>query len=371
MTWLPRFLRPGPGPRILASLALAAAVAWPAAAAAESTLPPDVPLTVQPTLTVPPLPSGTVVEDRGWLRLSYPKGTEERIRPVTGDADAVKRSLGDALGQIVLDRVEVRIARTPEDMAALAPVGLPPPAYAVGVTYPAARLVVISLVDPQSHEGTDVPEVFRHELAHMALGDATLEHHVPLWFNEGLAIQLSGEHALARQQVLGQASLSKSLLPLSDLDAHFPRDRFEVGIAYAQSADFVRFLLRREDQQRFVALIGRVREGQAFERAAADAYGADLRKLEFEWREGLAKRFSIWPVLAGGSVMWLAIFVLAWGWVNRRRRAKETFARWEREEAAHRVVLEVAADALADVDPIAHTAGLPVVQHEGQWHTLH
>lgn len=362
MTWLMR---------ILAPLVLAVSVTWPGTAAAEPTLPPDVPLTVQPTLTVPSLPTGTVVEDRGWLRLAYPKGTEERIRPVADEADSVKSSLADALGQVVLDRVEVRIARTPEDMAALAPIGLPPPSYAVGVTYPAARLVLISLIDPGSHEGTDVPEVFRHELAHMALGDATLEHHVPLWFNEGLAIQLSGEHALARQQVLGRASLSRSLLPLSDLDAHFPRDRFEVGIAYAQAADFVRFLLRREDQQRFVALIGRVRDGQAFERAVADAYGADVRKLEFEWREGLSKRFSIWPVLAGGSVMWLAIFVLAWGWVNRRRRAKAMFAKWEREDAAQRAVIEIAADALADVDPIAHTVGLPVVQHDGQWHTLH
>ena len=334
-------------------------------------LPPDMPLTVQPTLAVPALPADAVREEHGWLTFAYPRGTEERVRPVIDEADTIKASLADALGQPVLDHVEVRIARTPEDMAALSPVGLPPPGYAVGVTYPAAHLVLVSLVDPQSHEGTDVPEVFRHELAHMALHDATLGHHVPLWFNEGLAIHLSGEHALARQQMLAQSSLSKSLLPLSELDAHFPRDRFEVGIAYAQSADFVRFLLRHEDQQRFTALVSRVRDGEAFERALADAYGSDVRKLEFEWREGLAKRFSIWPVLASGSVMWFAVFALAWGWVRKRQRAKATLERWDREEAAERAIADATPAAHEDIDPATHKVGIPVVQHDGHWYTLH
>jgi len=363
---------------------LALVVAWvltfarPALAEPTAALPPDMPLTVQPTLTVPAVPEGTVVEEHGWLRFAYPKGTEERVRPVIDEADAIKGSLSDALGQPVLDHVEVRITRTPSDMIDVAPVGLPPPAYAVGVTYPAARLVIVSLVDPQSHEGTDVPEVLRHELAHMALSDATLGHHVPLWFNEGLAIHLSGEHALARQQMLGQASLSRSLLPLAELDAHFPRDRVEVGVAYAESADFVRFLLRHEDEQRFQALVSRVREGEAFERALGDAYGSDMRKLEFEWREGLSKRFSIWPVLASGSVMWLSIAALAWGWVRKRRRAKATLDRWEREEEAERAFAAAALAAQAKAEEPAEPAfdpaekvGIPVVHHDGHWHTLH
>ena len=57
-------------------------------------------------------------------------------------------------------------------MARLAPPESPPPKYAVGVAYPALKLVLVSLVDPKSFEGTDLVEVLKHELAHVALEDA-------------------------------------------------------------------------------------------------------------------------------------------------------------------------------------------------------
>src|SRR5207248_2219474 len=134
----------------------------------------------------------------------------------------------DSLGQPVLEHVELRIARSADAMASLAPASLPPPPWAVGVAYSSVQLVLVSLVDPTSHEGTDVPEVARHELTHVALEDALAGHHVPLWFNEGLAIHFSGENAMTRWETLGQASLSKTLLPLADIDAAYPRDRYDV-----------------------------------------------------------------------------------------------------------------------------------------------
>lgn len=332
-------------------------------------LPPDVGITIQRQVDLPPLPEDTVVEEHGWLRIAYPKGTESRVKDAIDQADDYKAMLADALGEDVLDRVEIRVARTPESMAELVPPSFAPPPWAVGISYASVRLILVSLIDPQSHEGTDVPETIRHELAHVALDDATQGHHVPLWFNEGLAIHFSGENSMTRTQTLWQASMSKSLLPLSDVDTAYPRDRYEVGVAYAESADFVQFLLRDPDRSRFSSLIERVRNGTAFERALADAYGSDLHRLEFEWREGLSKRFTIWPALAGGSFIWIAsIGVLVLAWVRKKRRAKATLERWEKEEALE--------DALArvDEDPIPDAAMVKTkttVEHDGRWYTLH
>lgn len=335
--------------------------------------PPDVPLSIQPsTLKLPELPQDMVVEEHGWLRVAYPKGTESRIEPLVKEADDFKETLVDSFGQSVLDRVELRVARSADAMAALAPASLPPPPWAVGVAYPSVRLVLVSLVDPTSHEGTDVPEVVRHELTHVALDDATAGHHVPLWFNEGLAIHFSGENAMNRTSTLWSASMSKTLLPLADIDTSYPRDRYDVGVAYAESADFVRFLLREPDHERFGSLVERIRGGTAFDRAIGDAYGSDVRRLEFEWREGLSKRFTIWPALTGGSIVWLfGIVILGVGWVRKRRRSKATLEKWAIEESAAETVRIPVPLALESEVPPPSLPRVPIVEHEGSWHTLH
>jgi len=365
---------------LLAVLALV--LASPLAAASDDppalATPRDTPLILEPTsVTIPPLRADMASTDHGWLRIAYPKSVEDRALALLPDADSFKSELSAWLGQNVLDHVEVRIARSPEDMDALAPVGYPPPRYAVGVAYSPLHLVLITLRSPKTAEAPDLGEVLRHELVHVALEDATGGHHVPMWFNEGLAVYGSGEASWQRMHTLWDATLSRTVLPLADLDKSFPQENYEVSIAYAESADFVRFLLRTEDRARFGALVERVRKGTPFDRALADSYGTDTRKLEYEWREELTKRYSFWPVLTGSSMLWaLIIGVMALAWVRRRRKTKETLQRWEREEAEEeqrRLRATVVGAAAAEEDALAMRplSGVPAVEHDGQWHTLH
>jgi hypothetical protein len=250
-------------------------------------------------------------------------------------------------------------------------VGHPPPRYAVGVAYAPLHLVLVSLREPKTADATDLREVLKHELVHVALYDATQGHHVPLWFNEGLAVYASGESSLLRTRTLWDATLSKTILPLEDLDRGFPEENQQVSIAYAESADFVRFLLRDEDRARFGSLIERVRKGSPFDRALSDAYGDNVRKLEYQWREELDKRFSFWPVLTGSSMLWAGIMgVLVIAYVRRRRKAKETLARWAKEEAEEDRQRAVLVDA-NDSDALVMRRAVPAVQHDGRWHTLH
>lgn len=346
--------------------------------AAAPAVPHDAPIT-RPGLVIPPVPASYVTKDLGWLELAYPPRASERVAPLLRDAEAIKAELAEALGQPVLSRVVVRVAPTPEEMARLAPAEAPPPAYASGVAYRGLRLVLLTMMAPRGAEAVDLEEVFRHELAHVALEDALRGEHVPVWFNEGLAISLSGELAMARTKTLWSATLSDTLLPLSELDRSFPRDNFEVSIAYAQSADFMRFLMRRSDRLRFTALIERVREGEPFERAVAEAYGADLRRLELEWRGNLEKRFSVIPALTGGGVIWvLVIAALVAAYVRRRRRTRAILERWGREEAlederrARRArAMRESAESTWPPAPLPGAAVATKVEHHGRWHTLH
>jgi hypothetical protein len=349
--------------------------------------PPDAPLfSPAVTITVPPVPASFQQRDLGWMTIAYPPSVHERVQPLIDMAPAFKARLADVLGQPVLEHVDVRIARSADDMAQLAPREAPPFSYAVGMAYntapsqgPALHLVTLSLLSPTGAEATDLETVFKHELFHVALEDAVRGHHVPLWFNEGMAIYESDENRLLRVKTLWDATLSRTVIPLADLDRGFPSQHEEVSIAYAESADFVRFLLRDQDQQRFAALIERVRAGQPFDRALSDAYEHDLRKLEYQWREDIAKRYTFAPILASGSLVWgAALVALLLGYARKRKKDRATLARWEAEEAARAPAPGPGAlerspppDALPAALRMPSSPGLPKIEHDGSWHTLH
>ncbi|MBI5537173.1 MAG: hypothetical protein HY898_30905 [Deltaproteobacteria bacterium] len=348
---------------------------------------PDVSMPAE-AIVIPSPPSTFKSRDEGWIRFSYPSSQEGRISYLLEAANDVRAELAAELGRPVLDQVDVRIARTFEEMAALAPVGMPPPDYAEGVTYARLRLVIISLVAPNSSEPPNLTEVLKHELAHQALHDAVGGHAVPRWFNEGYAVHASGESSLVRTKTLWTATLAKRLLPMSDLDRSFPAHSDLASIAYAQSADFVRYLLRRQDRARFNMFIERLERGEPFDRAITDAYSSDLRRLEFQWREELNKRFSWAPVILGGGLLWIgAIVLVGLAFLKRRRDTRKTLARWAREEAEEdrrakearerppvHVIISHRDQALSFPAPPVRAANgepVPKVEHDGRWHTVH
>jgi hypothetical protein len=315
----------------------------------------------------------------------------ERVQPLIDEADSVKRQLTERLGVEVLSDVTVYVARTPGEMASLAPEGAPFPKYAAGVAYSNLRFVLLTIHPVHPNSRHELSEVFRHELAHVALHEAVKGHHVPRWFNEGFAVFASGESSFPRMQTLWTATLSNDLLPLKRMERSFPEDAQTASVAYAEAADVVRFLVRKQDKERFTAMIERIQGGQGFEPAMRDSYGVDLAGLEYEWREDVARRYTFWPVLFSGSFIWaFAIGLFAWGFRRRKKRDKVTLARWSREEAREEELRRRIAEAAQDgrvhivlsrggkeepsqelMPPVGTEAPVPKVEHDGQWHTLH
>ncbi len=378
-----RFLRLFAAQMALAAIVVFATLGWGRSASADEPptdgVPRDVSVMVQPEAAkLPGLPPDFERLEHGWITLELPSSIHDRGEELLRDADETRARISDDFGQPPVERVLVRIGRSPEQMAELAPVGAPPFTYATGMAYPEIRLILLSLLAPQTYEAPDLKEVLRHEIAHLALADAVGGHHVPRWFDEGVAIHESGELALARMKALWDATIAKRVLPLASLDQGFPTDTYEVTEAYAESADFVRFLMRDADRARFGSLLQRVRAGIPFHRTLEDAYGVDVRKLEYQWHEELGRRFGILPMLTGGGVVWALISGLTIAaWVKRRRRAKVKLAEWAREEAEMDAVVAAsriqgaAAQAPADDEVPPRMPSIPVVEHDGRWHTLH
>ncbi len=384
-------------------------LSFPAVSSAAAQLrdaPADVLLDGALRLSVPALPEGFVQRDAGTVRFELPIVAETAVQPLLDEAATVWVRIASELGAPLDRPLTVRIGRSPEEMAALAPPEAPPPDYAVGVAYPEVDLLLLTLTAPETWERPELHEVFAHELAHVALhravSDGEIERPLPRWFDEGVAVHVAGERSVERIEVLWQGTVAGRLIPLDQLDG-FPGRPHEVSLAYAESADFVAWLLRRGDDgpARLRELLGRVRGGLAFEPAVALTFSVSLDTLENEWLDALSERYTLAPLLLGGGLAWALIGVLVvLAFRRKRSTAKQTLDRWSEEErvederdalkARAREILRLRrelADRAATPAPSGPDeagasdlqasplppppAEIPTVEYDGHRHTLH
>lgn len=325
--------------RLLSSLliALLSLVALAPSARADDPPPPgDVSLARFDRVDLPRAPEGFLTRTEGEVRWDYPAAAQSLVDELAGTLRQEWPRIERELGADVEDALVIRIGRDPEEMAALAPPQAPPPAYAVGVAYPATGLVLLTLAAPATWERPAVPQVLTHELSHVALHRAAGGRPVPRWLSEGLAIHQARERSFERVQTLWEATARGTLIPLDDLSRSFPSRPHRVSVAYAQSADFVEWLrLRGSDDRRFAELVSRIARDQPFESAVSLTWSAGIGQLEHEWRTGLSERYGALPLLLGTGAVWgLIALLVVLAWFRRRRDARRTLGRWKEEEDA-------------------------------------
>jgi len=256
---------------------------------------------------------------------------ERDLARIEGDLDGLPR----------VDRVEVRLVKHMEDVAAAAPAGRGAPVWAAGTAYPDAGVVVVAARGRRG-ELLDVEQTLSHELAHVALARALGPGRVPRWLTEGFAYLHSSDFSWGRAQTLMGAVMGRRLIPLGALDAAFPAAEDAAALAYAESYDFVAFLARRgrwqderDDGSRaaFQQLLAELATGVPLEQAARDAFGRGLLDLEREWADDLRTRYLWYPIGLGATLLWVgAALLLVLGWARRRRQRRRILAQWARDE---------------------------------------
>lgn len=288
-------------------------------------------------LSIPAVPTNYATEQMGPLAVSFPRSMRSVFAETLARAERDVRAVGAPMGMTELPRLSVRLVPDASALRALSPPELPPPQYASGVAYPSIGLTLVSARAPLTGDATRVAQVLRHELSHLAWGVATGQAAGPRWFTEGLAVEQSGEHSFERFQAMAQASFTHGLAPWAALDGRFSGSAEQVDVAYAQGADIVAWLLRRDGPGRFAVLAERLRGGDAFPEAMRTAFGATLTGLEEEWRADVRGRFALAPLWAGSGVVTVVFLVMMGAAALRRwRRSAKTRARWAAEERARR-----------------------------------
>lgn len=221
------------------------------------------------------------------------------------------------------------------------------PRWVAGVAHSASGEIMIARHGPDGAP-TNLEQLLKHEMAHVALYRATGGAELPRWFHEGIAEATEGGVSLGRSQALAGMVFGPGVPNFDELEALFyTSDSTQVSQAYAASRDFVNFLeeYRRPDQvaegntdaDNLEQLLTEMKNGHTFEASFIRTYGLGLAELGIKWRQGLPGRFVWYPLLAGGTLPFALVFPLVLiAWIRRRRHYKAGIARLEAEENALR-----------------------------------
>jgi hypothetical protein len=292
----------------------------------------------QAVMGVPPLLPGYVEEREGPLVWALPERSFRRETDALREAfPEAWRAVSEDLGIDLELPLHIRLTLNPEHLRALSPRNAPAPEFAVGVAYPSAGLILVSLTAEAPATSLDPVAVLTHELSHVALRVAVRGRPLPRWLVEGLAIEHAGENNLRRITTLFAAASNEGLLSIREIDGGFSSTSHQVNVAYAQSADLVRYLRAQSPyEETFRDLLRTVASDVPFEEALLEIYGFDLQSLERAWLNDLRRRYPRISLEAVMSLGWLTAALLVFAAYRVRIKRK----RRRLAEMAHREAVE-------------------------------
>jgi hypothetical protein len=266
--------------------------------------------------------------DQGRFTIYTLPGQDRLALDLAAVAESYRHKVLADLGSDGPARIRVYVCDGLACMKRMAPKGARVPSWAAGMAFGHHDLI---LLRANSQAGTQtLDQVFLHELAHLVLIQAVGHHPVPRWFHEGFAIYQSGEWSMGRVTALGSGVLSGRLFSLQSLTESFPDSPPDVQLAYAQSIDFIGYLLNQHGRAAFHRLVDYLGRGWSFITAVEEAYDQSIFRIEADWHADLKLRFTWLPVLTGTATLWfLATLILVAAWIRKRRTRALAFEMME------------------------------------------
>ncbi len=281
---------------------------------------PPVPPITEPRVRLPD-PRAEATAERGAVRLDAGRFTvvaypSELTLARAMLADAQRR---DTFPGLPRPRARVLVALAPDARRFRAWVGPSAPEWGAAIAFPRLQRIVMQGRSAGSDAGDPI-QVFRHELAHLALHEY-LGDLPPRWFDEGYASYAAGEWGREETLTTSLALLARGMPSLDSLDARFYGGAGDAEEAYALAFRAVADLAS-QDQARGLGLFFRYwRESGRFEVAVRQAYGITAAGYEQLWQQRTRRRYGALALVANLSLatsVFLVLFLPLY--VNRRRR---------------------------------------------------
>lgn len=328
---------------------------------------------------LPDLPNEYDVHEEEGFRVAYHPAARDRVRELLPQLPRIREELEARLGTPVLAEVEIRLAAMPIELDRLLPSDAAHaeaprrPIVAEGYADADRRLVVLSL-GPELRTAGEVEQALRFTLAQIAIAEAAGAHAPPTWYQRGFADHFAERDRLSRLWQLERTTLGPTAPSLEELGQASARcEQPGAGEACprvrALAADFARF--SEVQEARVPVLFARLRNGLTWPEALEGSFAADTATIERAWQRDTGRRHGWYPLL-----MFVGLLGLVYGVVRallaRRRGTKRAVAKeptLSGQRRSFRRPLRRGAKVRPPVLRPAH--GVPKIEHDGSWHTLH
>lgn len=265
-------------------------------------------------------------EDQAYARKVVSLAKEELPR--------ILESLGVENGR----EIRIVIAGTSEEFSRLTHGQIPE--WGVGASDP--QSAVIYLQSPRIHRTRiNRQQVLIHELTHVVLSRAVGGFSVHRWFDEGVALHLSGEGDLYGMLRLARSVFTGQAYTLRQIEEVLSFPSENAMLAYQQSVSAVRYLIRRHGEDVLARICRELRRYHDMDSAMLEAIGQDVTAFEAEWMVAL-KASSRWMVFLDMpflvSFVLVVLFLAAFFMTVRRVREKKR--NWKEEDDGFETVEE-------------------------------
>lgn len=253
------------------------------------------------------------------------------------DSEVAKRVLAEAGSffpfsrslrpDLLKDEIHIFIAPSHESFRELSKGMIPH--WTTACAFPRKSLVIVKSPRIVKVWREDLKVVLRHELVHIFM-HRIAPGGVPTWFNEGVAIYMSGEWGLRDNFDLSIAVISGKLIPLNEMRGEYPSQESRVNLFYLESYSAVAFLAAHLGKDRFMDFFHRLLTSGSFESALYQHTGMTLENFEMSWKGWLKSSYH--PLSLFGRTEFLFIIfmlIMVMAYLLRRRKYKKILAEME------------------------------------------
>ncbi len=238
--------------------------------------------------------------------------------------------LSQQLGIELQDTVFIFISPTKKSFRQF--VGKTFPEWSDGVASPSRNSIILKSPRLQP-DYPDNSKIVIHELTHILVDKITKGTPIPRWLNEGLSVYYSGEKGFASSSLVSKALISKSVIPLSDIDRVLRFHLEKAQLAYQESYLAVRYLFNEYGEAEVREILNLVGNGLNLNDAFIRVIDTDLWEFETEWLEHIKKKYRWQFLMDFDTYLWILmglLFLLGFALMRMRNRRK--IQQWEEEE---------------------------------------
>ena len=258
----------------------------------------------------------------GALPAAPPPGPPPDLAPFLNAERQRLCRLYDVSPQACAAPIAVQVVATREDLGPEKARFVPP--YAAGVAQPARSWMAVILSRCGPYPFGDERQTLTHELSHVLLY-RSLGFEPPRWFDEGLAMRVSGDWSGADDlwTALALPAVDRGSWRLQRVEADFAGGESQVRRSYALSKGFLRDLFKSDAD--LAAFLQEARQLRSVDGAFRLRFGETPERAFTYWAKDLPW-WGEWVVfLTSPGTLWTAVlllFLLAVAVAIRRRRLK-------------------------------------------------